>query len=49
MEMKPKVLWRIASPLCRLPLLTLKINGQGKMEAHRRLGFLGYLDSNKCI
>jgi hypothetical protein len=29
-EMEPKVLWRIASPLCRLHLLILRIKGRGK-------------------
>jgi hypothetical protein len=29
-EMKPKVLWRIVSPLCRLPLPTLRINVEGR-------------------
>jgi hypothetical protein len=30
MEMEPKVIWRIARPLCRLPLLTLRIKGWGR-------------------
>jgi hypothetical protein len=30
MEMKPKVLWRIVSPLCHLPLLTLRIKVRGR-------------------
>jgi hypothetical protein len=47
--MKPKVLLKIASPLYRLPLLTLTIKGLGKTEANRRLGFIGYFYSNKCI
>jgi hypothetical protein len=29
-EMKPKVLWRISSPLCHLPMLTLRIKVRGR-------------------
>jgi hypothetical protein len=29
-KMELKVLWRIASSLCRLPLLILRIKGRGK-------------------
>jgi hypothetical protein len=29
-EMKPMVLWRISSPLCHLPMLTLRIKVRGR-------------------
>jgi hypothetical protein len=35
MEMELKVLWRIASPLCRLPLLTLRTKGQVMTHKYR--------------
>jgi hypothetical protein len=48
-EMKPKDLWRRATLLRRLLLLTLKIEVWKKEEARRRLGFLEYLCSKRCI